>query len=82
MLEYIEVSPLPEVCRNCNDDCYNCEYAGERFILPEKDRIRLSMEIKKRQILRHKNDERMKHYIIKWLKEYEDLKNKYNSIQI
>ena len=79
MLEYIEVSPLPEACRNCNElECYNCEHAGERFILPEKDRIRLSMEIKKKQILRHKNDKRMKPYIIKWLKEYEELKESLN----
>lgn len=36
------------------------------------------MEIKKKQILRHKNDKRMKPYIIKWLKEYEELKESLN----
>ena len=77
MLKYIENNPLPEVCRSCKElDCYNCEYAGERFILPEKDKIKLSMAIKKKQILRHKNDKRMKPYIIKWLKEYDELKEK------
>ena len=66
MLEYKEISPLPEICQSCNEiDCYNCEHAGERFILSEIDKIKISMEIKKKQILRHKNDKRMKPYIIK-----------------
>jgi len=79
MLKYTEISPLPAVCCECKEiDCYNCEHAGERFILPEKDKIKISMEIKKKQILRHKNNERMKPYIIKWLKEYEELKESLN----
>ena len=49
MLNYTEISPLPAVCSECKEiDCYNCEYAGERFILPEKDKIKISMEIKKK----------------------------------
>ena len=82
MLNYIEKNPLPQICQSCMElDCYNCEHAGERLILPERDKIRLSMEIKKKQILRHKNDKRMKPYIIKWLKEYEELKEQLDSIK-
>lgn len=81
MLEYKEMNPLPEICRSCSElDCYNCEHAGERFILSQRDRIKLSMTIKKKQILRHKNDKRMRHYIEKWIKEYRDLENRLNDI--
>jgi len=45
MLEYYEVSPLPEVCIRCmsnddeNEDCYNCDYALERWHLtPESEK--------------------------------------------
>ena len=81
MLNYTEISPLPAVCSECKEiDCYNCEYAGERFILPEQDKIKISMEIKKKQLLRNKDNKRMRPYIIKWLKEYEELKNRFESI--
>ena len=43
-MEYIEVSPLPEVCQNCEDRrkcleedgcewcCDECDYLGARFV--------------------------------------------------
>ncbi len=44
MLEYYEVNPLPEVCIRCmangdkNEDCYNCDYALDRWHLtPESE---------------------------------------------
>lgn len=45
MLNYIEKNPLPEICQSCNElDCYNCEHAGERLILPERDKIKKQLE--------------------------------------
>lgn len=40
-MEVIEVSPLPQVCQECEEvkeygvdaACYNCDYALERFII-------------------------------------------------
>ena len=74
MIEYKEIHPLPEVCRDCIElDCYNCDNAGDRFVLSERDKIKISMVIKKKQILRHKNDKRMRHYVEDWIKQYKDL---------
>lgn len=34
MLEYREVSPLPEDCLNCQEqECYNCDFALYRWEL-------------------------------------------------
>ena len=42
MLEYIEANPLPAVCVNCQEeDCYNCDYAGERWTLSQADELRV-----------------------------------------
>ena len=38
------------------------------------------MTIKKKKILRHKNDKRMRYYIEKWIKEYRDLESKLKDI--
>lgn len=33
---------LPEVCRACQEeDCYNCDYAGERWRLSKENELRL-----------------------------------------
>lgn len=41
-MEWIEANPLPEVCRNCQEeDCYNCDYAGERWTLSQADELRI-----------------------------------------
>ena len=41
-MEYIEVSPLPKVCQDCHEpDCYECDYAGERWVLPKKQELLL-----------------------------------------
>ena len=40
MLEYIEANPLPAVCVNCQEEeCYNCDYAGERWTLSQADEL-------------------------------------------
>ena len=42
MLEYIEANPLPAVCLNCQEEeCYNCDYAGERWTLSKADELRV-----------------------------------------
>lgn len=42
MLEYYEVSPLPEVCIGCSaPDCYECDYALDRFHLTPESEIEL-----------------------------------------
>ena len=41
-MEYIEVSPLPKACQDCHElDCYECDYAGERWVLPKKQELLL-----------------------------------------
>jgi hypothetical protein len=42
MVDYIEVKPIPEVCKKCmetqtdEEECYNCDYALERWQLLPK----------------------------------------------
>ncbi len=41
-MEWLEANPLPKVCQDCKeDDCYNCDYAGERWYLSEVDELKL-----------------------------------------
>ena len=41
-MEWIEVSPLPPACQNCQEEeCYNCDYAGERWTLSKADELRV-----------------------------------------
>ncbi len=41
-MEWIEANPLPAVCENCQEeDCYNCDYAGERWTLSQADELRV-----------------------------------------
>lgn len=48
-MEYTEVTPLPPVCQNCQEgDCYNCDYAGQRWQLSQEDELR----IRKKGLLR------------------------------
>lgn len=53
-MEYAERSPLPEVCQACREpDCWECDHAGERWILGERDRQRLSRKLAEQAITRH-----------------------------
>lgn len=37
-MEWLEVDPIPEKCRSClEEECYNCDTAGERWILSPED---------------------------------------------
>ena len=41
-MEWIEVDPLPAVCRQCHEEeCYNCDFAGMRWHLSKKDALLL-----------------------------------------
>ncbi len=41
-MEWIEANPLPQVCQACSEgDCYNCDYAGNRWYLSQEDTLRL-----------------------------------------
>ena len=41
-MEWIEADPLPAVCQNCpEEECYNCDYAGERWTLSQADELRV-----------------------------------------
>ena len=42
-MEWKEADPIPEECRNCKEaDCYNCDVAGKRWILPEEEERRMA----------------------------------------
>ena len=46
-MEFIEASPLPQVCQECEAeqrewDCGSCEYGGLRFYLPEAEELKLT----------------------------------------
>ena len=38
-MEWIEVHPLPQACVGCKEDCGNCDTAGERWVLFEKEEL-------------------------------------------
>lgn len=41
-MEWIEADPLPPACQDCQEeDCYNCDHAGERWTLSQADELRL-----------------------------------------
>ena len=41
-MEWIEKNPLPPESVNCKEeDCYNCDYAGERCTLSRADELRV-----------------------------------------
>ena len=41
-MEWHESDPLPDECKNCTEeDCYNCDYALNRWHLSEQDQLNL-----------------------------------------
>ena len=41
-MEWIEADPIPKACMDCQEeDCYNCDTAGERWQLSRDDELRL-----------------------------------------
>lgn len=42
-MKWIEVNPLPQVCTVCKEEeCYNCDFAGERWVLSENDQLEIT----------------------------------------
>lgn len=40
-MNWLEVSPLPDECQECpEEDCYNCDVAGHRWVLTKEDELR------------------------------------------
>lgn len=55
-MEWIEANPLPPVCQSCQEEeCYNCDYAGERWYLSEEQMIRCKMQEKAAERQRRRN---------------------------
>jgi hypothetical protein len=53
VVEWLEANPLPDVCVDCTEeDCYNCDYAGERWCLSQVDELRLRRKMLVRAIER------------------------------
>ena len=41
-MDWIEVHPLPEACLDCKEeDCYNCDTAGQRWVLSAESELLL-----------------------------------------
>jgi hypothetical protein len=39
-MEWIEIDPIPAACQKCQEeDCYNCDTAGERWQLSREDEL-------------------------------------------
>ena len=52
-MELIEADPLPEACRQCGEQyCDECEYAGERWTLPQEEWKRLALKAGEKAIVR------------------------------
>lgn len=52
-MEWIKADPLPEACLCCREeDCYNCDYAGERWILKTEDELRVKRKMLINAVLR------------------------------
>lgn len=53
-MEWIEANPLPQRCQECHEeDCYNCDYAGERWYLSKADELRTRKQMMLRAIERY-----------------------------
>lgn len=56
-LEYIENATLPAECRFCREpDCGECDYAGLRWVLTERDRLICARKLKEQAIARFQRE--------------------------
>ena len=45
-MEWIEVDPLPQECTFCKEEeCYNCDTAGKRWVLSCRDELQLRRKV-------------------------------------
>ena len=48
-MEWVEADPIPKACMDClEEDCYNCDSAGERWQLSREDELR----VRRRQLVK------------------------------
>ena len=52
-MQWIEVDETPDDCKNCGqEDCYNCDIAGERWVLSKEDELRTKRRLMVRAVER------------------------------
>lgn len=52
-MEWKEIAPLPEECRNCKEeDCYLCDAAGKRWICSKEDELMANRKQMERAVQR------------------------------
>ncbi|MBQ8768684.1 MAG: hypothetical protein IJZ15_03425 [Oscillospiraceae bacterium] len=52
-MKWLEKSPIPKVCENCaEEDCYNCDVAGERWVLSKEEELHANRKLMVRAIER------------------------------
>ena len=52
-MRWVQKNPIPEICENCvQEDCYNCDMAGERWMLSGEDALRTRRKMMVRAIVR------------------------------
>lgn len=68
-MEWIEADPLPPACQDCQEeDCYNCDHAGERWTLSQADELRIKRKGLMTATKASKGHRRRIRGIGKWLK--------------
>ena len=56
-MKWLECDPLPAKCQSCREEeCYNCDIAGERWTLSQEDDLRTRRALKLRAIERLKRE--------------------------
>ena len=52
-MKWLETKPSPEECNNCaQEDCYNCDVAGARWVLSKEEEFRAKRKLMVRAIER------------------------------
>ena len=52
-MKWLEIDPLPEACQVCREnECYNCDTAGKRWVLSKEDDLQTRRALKLRAIER------------------------------
>ena len=52
-MKWKEIYPLPGVCQGCKqEDCYNCEYTGQRWSLSREEELKMRRKMLVRAIER------------------------------
>lgn len=52
-MEYLQDQLLPAQCQSCEEkDCWECDYAGIRWVLSERDRLIYARKLKEQAIVR------------------------------